>query len=162
MAVEEIDFDNFQVEPNRAQSIRDLIQKVKNENWLGDIKTVITELGSENSSLLSGSPDSTNSPSLPGLSLEPQSRVFALTTPENSKWIFSEFNHELFIYFDNKSVLEAAPLPKGNEFAIMYVNEELLESLVNCVENLLKPIMKEAKSKKAARAASFKAKFENS
>jgi hypothetical protein len=160
MVLEDIDFENFQVESTRAGQIRDLVQRIKTENWVLDLKTLTHEMGSEETSTGNRNNDSQpTAPSLPGFSNEIPSQVFRLETANQDKWVFIEQGQELFVFKNNEVVLETTSLPKANEFVVLYVNDSQIESLVNLFESELKNVLKESKAKKAARAASFKAKF---
>ena len=65
------------------------------------------------------------------------------------------------VFKNSESVIEATLLPKGNEYALLYISEALLPEFLDIFENSLKAFIKEAKAKKSAHAASFKAKFES-
>jgi hypothetical protein len=162
MVLEDIDFENFKIEETRAQSLRALIDKVKAGNIIADVKVLLNELGQDESASTTQAGDNLFL-QIPGINSETSARVFrTLDTETNTQWVFVDQNSEIFVHSNQTPVLEGVALPKGNEYALMYVNESLIESFASFWEAGLKVKIKEAKQLKSARAAAFKSRFEQS
>ena len=149
-----VDFENFSVEPTRAQKIRECIESIKTKDWVAQLGLLVTELGYEETPEESTS----KSPHLPGVMSV--SKIYN-ASPEicgcELKLIKNDNDFKMSI--GQISVLEVQFLPKAQEYAVFYLSEEKFPELATALEKL-EPEIKRARHAKAERQNAFKARFQ--
>jgi hypothetical protein len=149
----DLDFENFSVEQERAQSIRDNVRRIKDELDLDGLRLLVSELGSEVR-------DEEAAQGLHSLLKDQSAKAFIPPADHVAGGFkITMASQEFQISFNNRSLLELSYLPKGNDFLVFHLEEADFAHLQNLKE-LLKEEIKAARAKKSSRAAAFKAKFE--
>ncbi len=149
---DDIDFENFKVEEDRADGIRKNLEALKATNLITDLILVVNELGEE------------KIPSLSGFAPDTAARIWAgpETTPL-AKLNLGLQGQELRGHWGDQLVFEVAFLPKGGDFALMFLDESLWAELNMNTEfqEALKDILRQAKSAKSSRAQAWKDRFQS-
>jgi len=147
---QDIDFENFTIETDRASQIRDNISKLRDEAWLDDLRLLVAEFGQD---VKEDDADDTL-----GLFKDQMVRVYQ--TPADhpaGSWTINLSGVDFRLLMASKAILELSFLPKGHEFVVLFIDEKELEALLS-LKLGLKEEIKAARAKKADRAAAFKAK----
>jgi hypothetical protein len=158
----DIDFENYSVDGTRKSEVKSFVDIVKQEPWVHDLKTLLNEYGAAPS-------DNKSDPSLfAGLEAPKDAKIFKLDPATQTAegvlhpaiGILVEYDGTILrMAFENEVLLEVSFLPKGSEFAVYFINEPKFDVLKEKIA-LLEAFVKEAKSKKSARQAGWKARFE--
>jgi len=163
----DVDFENYSVPEERKSQIKAIMDLVRAENWLPDLKTLVHELGvavedpDKDSDLFSKLESKLKRFTIDADSVFPANKEFPdrIFHPACGLSIESD-GVELKVSFEKVPLLEFAFLPKSNEVAIYYVNEDEFEFLKGKMAEL-ENFLKQAKSSKSARSAEWKARFES-
>lgn len=153
---QDIDFENFKVETDRATQIREHLARMKSENWMNDLKILVLELGEESKE------KDEEAGLIPGLVKD--QKIMVYRTPLDhaaGAWTFKLSGTDFRVFLDETSVVEISFLPKADDFLLMYVNETLIDRILTLRESLTAEI-KAARAKKTQRQATFKAAFNKS
>jgi len=150
----DVDFENFTVDESRAQNIRHSVETLKNSGWVVSWKLLLQELGTDEC------PDSTDTPELPGLSADSTVRVFRCNETESvaSGFMLALQAQDLRAYVDEKCLVEISFLPKEDEFAIFYIDENGFTRLPDIMQ-ALELTIKSAKQRKSTRGNTWKERF---
>lgn len=145
-----VDFENFQVPPERAELIRQSLEALKSSHLIADLLLVTSELGED------------KNPSLPGLASDIEARIFVgpSGTPLEMLTLVSQ-GTEFKIFWSGSPLIEVLVLPKGGEFALVYLDEARWAELQAKpdFDTQLRDLCRDAKSKKSARAQAFREKL---
>lgn len=149
----DIDFENYSVDAPRKEAVRSFVEALKNEAWVNDLKALVSELGQKEA-------DDDAEPALPGMLKETAAQVFAVSGEHPAAGFeITLSGTEMKVYLNKKALVELSFLPKGNEFAVFYVDEASFD-VFKTKMNELTDLLKEARSKKSARQTLWKARFE--
>jgi hypothetical protein len=132
------------VSTERAEQIRLAVQQLKAAPWIADLKILVKELGREEIA--------DNDPLLQ--TGEGAPRVFEKDLGER-KVLISLHGTDLFFSLDGRSVFELSFLPKGQDFAVSFVDETKLDQLGTLL-TVLEEDLKKAKSSKASKLSFLK------
>jgi hypothetical protein len=172
-----MDFENYTVESERAEAIRNQLREIREKANVGQIEMLVHELGTEDQESASDE----KVPALPGFGKEIKSLLKTYRTgftekvtaeipadaPEGFVPQTSEIQHsveirqtdsEIRLLVDNRTLVDFTSLPKADEYLINRVDETRL-SLLPAFFASLDEEFKKAKAKKAERQAAWKARF---
>jgi hypothetical protein len=151
----DIDFENYSVEEGRASEIRSVVERLRQESWVADLRLLLAELGSDESD------ESQANAALPGLLKEADARVYHAPAEHPAHGLLLSLQgSELKVFYNGQSLLEITTLPKGSEYAIFYLNEARFDEFAQLMSSLSDEF-KRARSAKSERAAAFKNRFES-
>lgn len=145
MKREDVDFENFNVETERATEIRGSIEKLKASGWLSQFRLLATELGVDEAE------DNT-------LFQEKSTMVKVFRAPAGGPLEGFEARAsgaDLHVRLKGTSLLEIIELPKAGDFAILHVHQEFW-NLLPLIEEHLGTELSTAKKMKGDRQSHFR------
>lgn len=148
-------WDNYSVEAERAGSIRERVQQLKELEVMDNLKLLAKELGEELSAKEDG-----ETLDLPGLSTKGENPlVFSAPVGHPAEGLRVALqNTDLKVYAKESLILELTFLPKDGEFVVYFMDEEKLTDLSSWVASL-KEFTDAAKAKKKERQAKWAKRF---
>lgn len=146
------DFEDFAVDPGKANEIRQTIETIKELSLVEDLQILIKEFGVDDTPV-------GESVKLPKFTKNKNPKVYSVINDTGDS-VFSvhSFMQEIAVKSQERCFLEFILLPKNKSYAVKYVNDSLWEEFLTHKE-LFDAKVNEAKTKKAARQKNFKQKF---
>ena len=147
--------EDYEVSSERAQSIREQVARLKEENWMDTFRTLAKELGED---YVEG--EEGESLPLPGMQQKGEvPRVFRAPTGHSAEGLTIALqNADLKVLFKDELLVELTFLPKDGEYVVFFLNEERLPEIRSWVESLGE-IIKAAKAAKTQRQAEWAKRF---
>ncbi|NCN27095.1 hypothetical protein GW915_05915 [bacterium] len=150
--MQDIDFENFSVEQEKAEEIRRSIEIIKEQDLVADLKILCSELGYDVE--VPGEQES-----LPGMGKGPKDLCLEICSIENNReYLFELAGNELRFSIAGQLVCDVSFLPKNNEFLVGFVHTELWKAFEE-EHSAFENIVAMAKKRKGERQKLWKARF---
>ena len=150
----EIDFENFEVAPERAVEIRSFVEQIKSKKWMQDLRLLINEKGQLREE---PTPEGAH-PQLLKLEIP---KVYEVPENHPCRGLSIRLTGlELRIEFKNELLLEGSFLPKNSGFLVSYIKEENWSQLTTLLEGVQDEIQ-DAKTLKQQKQSEFLSKFKS-
>lgn len=156
-----MDFENYTVDSERAEAIRNQLREIREKAQVGQIELLVNELGTEETD--ENAQASGTQPALLGFGKEVKSVVKTYRTGFTDNEIahtveVRQTDAEIKLLVDGRALVDFTALPKADEFLINRVDETRLALLPMLFESLGEEL-KKAKARKSERQAAWKARF---
>jgi hypothetical protein len=150
--------EEYSVSSERAQEIRNRVQKLKEAGWVDSLRMLAQELGEETPKEEAG-----ETLALPGLgadSSKEECRTYACPPGHPAEGLqVRSLGATLRVQKSGTSLLEITFLPKDEEFLVCHMSDDRFEELNQHLTMDLALEIKAAKAKKSERQAVWKARF---
>lgn len=152
--MDEIDFENFSVEKEKADEIRRRIEVIKGQDLVNSLKLLCSEFGYEVET--SGEQES-----FPGMGKGPKDLCFEICSLSNQRDYAIELSgNELRFSMAGSLICDVSFLPKDNEILVGFVHPELWASFLE-EQDSFDQVIALAKRRKSDRQKVWKARFSN-
>ena len=151
--MEELDFENFKVDKERAENIRNHVGLLKGDDLVGDLHSVCHELGFEYI-------DDSGQQNMPGMGKGLKEQIFEICDCSSQAEIRLEITaNDLKVRYNQKLACEVSFLPKDKDFVVAFVDNDAWATLTANEDSVLNNLVNTARKKKAERQKLWKARF---
>jgi len=148
--MKDLDFETYSVEAPRAQSIREQIQKLREQNWAENLRLLAVERGTDVIIENNGQFEA---------AIGESAKAFTAPAGHPAEGLVVTLSgHELKVRYLNTDILELTFLPKNNEFAVFFLDDTQWDVLVKLMESVTLEV-EIAKKAKSEKQAAFRRKF---
>lgn len=160
---DELDFENYSVETEKAGSIREKVAQLKNSTWIKDFKYLVQELGNTEQ-------DSQVDAGLFAADAKGQDiKVFRMnlslkdvgeeSLEKTVEFKITQSQSELKAFYGSDTLVEVAFLPKEDDYLLYSFRTDVWTTFETNGKEQLQELIKAAHSAKQKKQEAFKAKF---